>query len=637
MDGLNFLKERYGNQPTGKNRPDGFHNAHEVARAALKGEASNGPEDQIRKYLDRLECLAVDPMYKQKTHVLGEDYRPRALFLLREMLMNKYVRPNKEKMAKGSARGEVFESQELQQRGEIAVTNLERSLDSWILHLSDANEAYPTWFRYYAFRNILGLGGFDKGKGEFIKRSKSSAGLFPDVDRGALTYVEQMIEATKESSILERLKRAQVIAANGEDIPQDELITKEKVVAFTKLSFAKQYAEGIRRNGEITPEMLKITEGKWVKYSQGEDPTVLWTSLQNKGTFWCTRGFATAKKQLQDGDFYVYYTLDKQGKPTIPRIAILMEGQNKISNNNVRGVLDYQQNMEGNMLKILETKLETFGQEADRFNKKMVDMKMLAAIENKIDNKQALTRDDLVFLYEIDFKIEGFGNKRNSSIEEIRNQRNSKKDASIIFNCEYEEVADGMEDINEGTKAYIGSWNIDVFQKIKNFPKIIHLYEIFPTKKIFMRYLETDSRIDSPEKAEKALRDKGIIITHWGKDLLSKTQFSQEKEKYLLVCFTVEQMGFPSGATTSEIYQRAQELKLELCPAQVGPHLRLQEESLEWMVIAMEQAVDLRYNLRIFRVDGGIEILGLGSSRAEPFTLWRAGDKFVFHFRRLGF
>jgi hypothetical protein len=34
------------------------------------------------------------------------EQRPRALSLLREMVMNKYVRPNKEKMAEGAAQVE---------------------------------------------------------------------------------------------------------------------------------------------------------------------------------------------------------------------------------------------------------------------------------------------------------------------------------------------------------------------------------------------------------------------------------------------------------------------------------------------------------------------------------------------------
>jgi len=44
---------------------------------------------------------------------LGQETRPRALMLLREMIMNKYVRSNKEKMAQGAATVEERAAREL--------------------------------------------------------------------------------------------------------------------------------------------------------------------------------------------------------------------------------------------------------------------------------------------------------------------------------------------------------------------------------------------------------------------------------------------------------------------------------------------------------------------------------------------
>jgi hypothetical protein len=101
-----------------------------------------------------------------------------------------------------------YGAEDLEQRGEIAVIDLEKSLDNWISYLSDANEPYPTWFRYYAFRNILDLGDYDKDKKEFTKRSKGSTRLFPEIDRGALAYVQERIEAAENPKMLEKLQNA---------------------------------------------------------------------------------------------------------------------------------------------------------------------------------------------------------------------------------------------------------------------------------------------------------------------------------------------------------------------------------------------------------------------------------------------
>jgi len=261
MENPEFLKGKYD-----------LHNSPEVKSAVESTEARTGekvpknPSDQIQNYLNRLEKLILDPENEQAKKPMGDienTDRPRALSLLRKMVMNEYVYPNKEKIAQGAAGVEEraarqmgidihYNEQQLERRGEIAVGDLESSLDQWIAYLSDPNEPYPTWFRYYAFRSVLELGEYDKDKQEFPKRSKGTSKLFPDVDRGALAYIEEMIEAEKDPETLKRIREAQKTITGT---PEAELLTQEKAKAFSVLSFAKQYAEGMKRAGEITPEL----------------------------------------------------------------------------------------------------------------------------------------------------------------------------------------------------------------------------------------------------------------------------------------------------------------------------------------------------------------------------------------------
>lgn len=591
--------------------------------------------------MDRLEKLVLDEKKEQKRKLFRNESRPRALLLLREMIMDEYVRPNKEKMAAGAVAVEEraarnlgmnlhYGEEELAQRGEIAVTDLEKSLDNWIAYLSDTNEPYPTWFRYYVFRNILNLGDYDKDKKEFTPRSKGSTRLFPEIDRGALGYVQERIEAAENPNMLEKIRKGQRLAANN-DISEGQLLTAEKAKKFAKLSFAKQYAEGLSQAGEITPELRAIVEGKWVKYQQETDSTALWASLQNKGTAWCTKGFATAETQLQGGDFYVYYTLDRQGKPTIPRIAIRMQGENI---GEVRGVADGDQNLEGNMVEIAEKKMNELPG-AEKYRKASADMKKLTEIEEKAKSKQQLNKEELIFLYEIDSEIEGFGYQKDPRIEEIRQTRNSKEDALIIFECRSEEIAYGVRDLNEKTKTYIGKWNIEIFQKIRNYPNIIYLYESFPDKKIFMQTLKTDPDVNSPALAEEALKGKNMYLSDWGKDILYKTEFSKEIQKYELVCFTVRQLGFPDEPTTDEIYKKAEDLGLELCPAEVGPHLCLQYSGKEWMLIAMKQITDRHGDPYVFYLCAYDEHLLLDGHNVKPDYRWRGSSLCVFRLRKL--
>ncbi len=627
MKGPEFLKQKYN-----------LHNTPEVEKATERTEAQTGekvpqnPDARIQNYLDRLKRLVLDPEKKQSRKMLGDESRPRALGILREMIMAKYVRPNKQKMAEGAARVEEraaremgieahYGEEELAKRGEIAVTDLEKSLDNWIFYLSDMNEPYPAWFRYYAFRNVLNLGDYDKDKGEFTERSKGSTRLFPDVDRGALAYVEQMIEAGKDPAMLERLRKAQETTGT----PTDQLITKKKAEDFAKLSFAKQYVEGIKQAGEITPEMREEMRGKWVKYGKGTDPTALWASLQNKGTAWCTKGFATAETQLKGGDFYVFYTHDKQGKPTIPRIAIRMQGD---SIGEIRGVADNDQNLEGNMTEIAEAKMKELPG-AERYRKASKDMKFLTEIERKSRAGKELTKDDLIFLYEINAPIEGFGYQRDPRIEEIRKTRNPKEDAPIVLDCLPEEIAWEQSDINPNTKAYIGPLSPNVFQT-----NLEHIYTSFPEGKITRYQTEIGGKTKDQIKAE--LKEKNIYVSDWANQLMEKEDFTilQSTETADLVRLTVKDLGFPDGATTDEIYQKATELGLELCPAEVGPRLRLSYQGSDWMYIGMKQITDRDGGPVVFNLNCRGAGLRLDGSRAGPPRGWHSYSPFVFLLRK---
>ena len=602
-----FFKEKYS-----------LHNAPEVESAAKRTKKRTGekvpqnPDARIQNYLDRLERLALDPKKKQQRKMFGSEPRPRALSLLREMVMNTYVRPHKEKMAEGAARVEEraaremgieahYGEQELAQRGEIAVEDLEKSLDNWISYLSDMNEPYPTWFRYYAFRSVLDLGDYDKDKGEFTKRSLGSTRLFPDIDRGALAYVEQVIEAAKDPEMLARLRRAQEAAGT----PRDQRITKESVARFAKMQFAKQYAEGIKVAGEITPEMRKEARGKWVKYGRGTDPTALWASLQNKGAAWCTKGFATAEMQLKGGDFYVYYTYDRQGKPTIPRIAIRMQEENI---GEVRGVSDNNQNLEGNMAAIAEEKMKDLPG-AQRYRKASADMKQLTAIEKKTSRGEKFAKDNLVFLYEINQPIEYFGYQRDPRIAELRSQRNPEEDMPIVFECGKEQIAHNISEIKGGTKAYVGPLVPGIFDKIQE-QDIEHIYTSFPEGRIRKEALEIGGK--DATTLIKEMREKKINISDYAMDMMKSKNFTvlEESESAILIRLRVGDLGFPKNKypTTDEIYTRIEELGLELCPAETGPRYRLHymnQPMGEWFRIGMKQIIDR---------DGSPDVFILGAS-----------------------
>ncbi len=354
--------------------------------------------------------------------------------------------------------------------------------------------------------------------------------------------------------------------------------------------------------------------------------------VENKGTGWCTAGLSTSEVQIDSGDFYVYYTYDKNGVPTQPRIAIRMNDHDKIGE--VRGIQKHQ-SLEPQMNDILETKLAEFGPEADRYKKKTEDMRKMTEVEQKTQKGLTLTRQELVFLYEIDGKIEGFGYDRDPRIDEVRAQRDSISDAPFVFNCEPTEIASSKETLDENTKVYIGKWTPEVYKII---PKsVLHIYEKFPDSPIFIKTIETDSSVQTPEQAKNALLKNGHKISSYAEDILNKVSFSKEGIEYNLVEFSVAQLGFPRGAKLSEIYAKAKEFGLELCPAEVGPLLRIQytnQPDNNYLRIAMEPIFDRGGDLALFRVDRDDGGSWLDSRDGRLGRGWDAGGRFVFLSRK---
>jgi hypothetical protein len=73
------------------------------------------------------------------------------------------------------------------------------------------------------------------------------------------------------------------------------------------------------------------------------------------------------------------------------------------------------------------------------------------------------------------------------------------------------------------------------------------------------------------------LQQHSILINKFGETLLQDERFTTSETKYSLktVELSVKDLGFPKGATMSQIFRQASERGLNLCPLELGPYLRL--------------------------------------------------------------
>jgi len=150
------------------------------------------------------------------------------------------------------------------------------------------------------------------------------------------------------------------------------------------------------------------------------------------------------------------------------------------------------------------------------------------------------------------------------------------------------------------------------------------------------------------EELEKALDRKKIFVPSSTRSMLrNEKEFvipvnrrEQERrgktETLHLVILRVHDLGFTSAPTTKELFVRAKECGLDLCPPEVGPYLRLsdKDQSLGWCYIGMEPVTDSGGYPSVFyllHLEGEV---WMSRYWAYPDFRWDLVDQFVFRVRK---
>ena len=470
------------------------------------------------------------------------------------------------------------------------------SLRLWLDYLTSGDSNYPTWFKYLIVKSISKLGQLDEENKEFRKRFPQTLVPFPELNQEALGLVYTAIT----------------------EHPDEQR------------DFNKLYANALVEIKNERREVLS-DRGNWGVITKGTDPHIAMERIKGYGTGWCiATNLADMEKYLKNGDLHVYFSEDEKGNKIVPRVCIYLEnGQVK----EIRGIAE-NQNLEGRMTAITDAKKKELPG-GDVYDKRSADMKFLTDIENKVKEGQKLTKDDLVFLYETNSSIEGFGYQKDPRIAELRKGRNTEEDMLVIFECTKDQIAHVPSEINDSTKAYVGQLESGIFQKLPE--KLEHVYTSFPDKKIRRENIEIGGK--SAEQLISEMETAGIKISNYAKSMLKSREFviGKNPEEVTLVRLTVADLGFKTSATIDQIYERVQTFGLDLCPPNTGPHYRLkyQNQSMnEWIYVGMKQiagSVGYPFMFRLARYDDG---LWLDDFWAEPTNQWGLDGEFVFRLRK---
>jgi hypothetical protein len=165
----------------------------------------------------------------------------------------------------------------------------------------------------------------------------------------------------------------------------------------------------------------------------------------------------------------------------------------------------------------------------------------------------------------------------------------------------------------------------EFLEKIRNFP-------IWKTIKL-------GTGLKTADDFRRAFKAGGYNISSWANNILTKPAFkaSETKTKIDLIKTTVRELGFKDGATYKDICAKAKEFGLDLCPAEVGPQLRLQyldQPMSECLVITMNPITASDGALSVFDVSRGEDCRWLSANYGYPDCTWGAGCRFVFVLRK---
>jgi len=170
--------------------------------------------------------------------------------------------------------------------------------------------------------------------------------------------------------------------------------------------------------------------------------------------------------------------------------------------------------------------------------------------------------------------------------------------------------------------------------------------KIYPNCPIISRTVEVGGLTKS--QLMMKLQENSIMLNEYGERLFADEKFTISDTKYRIetVEVTVSDLGFLEGATTPEIFNRASELGLELCPIELGPYLRLeyhdqpegnlrnsdlQHQAPSGSITIASEALteddDFPKGFYLRQINGELWLRGY---RADDLHVWNPGDHFIF-------
>lgn len=142
---------------------------------------------------------------------------------------------------------------------------------------------------------------------------------------------------------------------------------------------------------------------------------------------------------------------------------------------------------------------------------------------------------------------------------------------------------------------------------------------------------------DSGLALQEDLDSNRFMTDELTRTIVRDLKIAKQEATMELVVVSVSNLGFPNGATLPDIYRAAEQQGLKLCPAEVGPMLRLhypEQPIRESLTIAMKPVHMLDGYSHVFKVMHGHRWIGLTAEDGSDTFMWLPSDLFVFQVAR---
>ncbi|MDO4611298.1 MAG: hypothetical protein Q4B34_00305 [Candidatus Saccharibacteria bacterium] len=388
----------------------GFNTRHQeivdssFEKARSYGEKLVGKNNERRNdaYIERLDSMVKRHGNKLERRLWGMSLDK--IIIQPEDIEDAYWQ-TQEQILRDNGQGHELADWEKERLTEEIRDNQRQSAESWSNYFADEDCPYPMWFKVYAWDGMSKMGIFDKEKRQFKKRDEHTVAPYPHLDAGALGKTYEAIsnfydlgsEGLAERQTEEQDDRLKSLIQSG--------------------NFNKIYSKFLLERKVIikTPERTEDVHGDWVEYNPGDEENL---AKAADGTPWCVASPSVGRSYLEkgkDGNQYNDSNPDSKAKFILFRLQDPATGQ--LADNacasirldvdgNVAEIsgLNDGQALEDSLVPIAEEKVRSLPG-GEEFLQKFADKKQLIALDQKMQNGEDLTKEELEFLYEVNRPI----------------------------------------------------------------------------------------------------------------------------------------------------------------------------------------------------------------------------------------